>query len=195
MQNGLLHVIEEPLAAAPGPNATAQDRNEYREARDIAIEVQILMSTSMEPRLRALYQHHDLYSMLNALKGVFAPQLRIQRFDCLNEFLTTNMEENTCIESHPTDMHRLYRRLTDELKYEMTDDIGKDVVLQSLPPSYKAYVEGYLMAGFDVTFHQCIIQIRSLKVETIVGEIADPAGIFDIKCYKCFINTYVALSI
>jgi hypothetical protein len=63
------------------------------------------------------------------------------------------MEENTCIESHLTNMHRLYRRLTDELEYELTNDIRNDVVLQSLPPRYNAYVEAYLMAGFEVTFH------------------------------------------
>jgi hypothetical protein len=127
------------------------------------VEVQTLMSTSMESRLRAYYQHRDPYLMLNALKGLFAPQVRMQKFDYLNKILTTKMEENTWIEIHLTNMHRLYRRLTDELKYEMTDDIRKDVVLQSLPPSYKAYVEGYWTAGFDVTFHQCLMQIKSLK--------------------------------
>jgi hypothetical protein len=53
--NDLLFMIREPLAEAPGRNATAQDREEYRETREIAIEVHILMSTSMEPRLRVLF--------------------------------------------------------------------------------------------------------------------------------------------
>jgi hypothetical protein len=95
MQNDLLYVIEEPLAGAPGPNATAQDRDEYCEAHVIAIEVQTLMSTSMESCLRAYYQHRDPYLMLNALKGLCAPQVRMQKFDYLNEILTTKMEENT----------------------------------------------------------------------------------------------------
>jgi hypothetical protein len=163
LHNDLLYVIEEPLAGAPDPNATAQDRDEYREARDIAIEVHTLMYASMEPRLRAYYQHRDPYSMINALRGLFAPQVRKQKFDCLNEFLTTKMEENMCIKSHLTNMHRLYSCLNDELEYEMTDDIENDVVLQLLPLSYNAYVEGYLMAEFDVTFHQCLMQIKSLK--------------------------------
>jgi hypothetical protein len=81
--------------------------------------------------------------MINALRGLSTPQVTRQKFDCLNEFLTIKMEENTCIESHLTNMHRLYRRLIDKLEYEMIDDIGKDVVLQPLPPSYNAYVEGY----------------------------------------------------
>jgi hypothetical protein len=39
MQNDLFYVIEEPLAEAPGSNATTQDRDEYRKAHDIAMEV------------------------------------------------------------------------------------------------------------------------------------------------------------
>jgi hypothetical protein len=60
LRNVLLHgdmlfMIREPLAEAPGPNATAQDPKEYRETHEIAIEVQTLKSTSMEPRLRVLF--------------------------------------------------------------------------------------------------------------------------------------------
>jgi hypothetical protein len=85
LNNDLLYMIKEPLAEAPGPNATAQDLDEYCEARDIAIKVGTLMSSSMEPCLKEYYQHHDPYSMINALRSHFAPQVRKQKYDCLNE--------------------------------------------------------------------------------------------------------------
>jgi hypothetical protein len=75
------------------------------------------------------------------------------------------MEENMCIDSHLSNMHRIYRRLVDEFEYEITDDIGKDVLLQLLPPSYSVFVEGYVMAGHTDNFHQCIMQLKSLEVE------------------------------
>jgi hypothetical protein len=126
-------MIREPLAEAPGRNATAHDREEYRKTHEIAIEVQTLMSTSMEPRLRVLFQHRDPYSMLKALKRLFAPKVKAQKYGCMNEFFNTKMEENTCIDSHLSNMHRIYRRLVDEFEYEITDDIGKDVLPQSPP--------------------------------------------------------------
>jgi hypothetical protein len=86
--------------------------------------------------------------MLNALKSLFAPRVRAQKFYCLGEFFNTKMEENTCIDINQSNMCRIYRRLVDEFKYEITDDIGKDVLLQSLPRSYFAFVEGYVMAGY-----------------------------------------------
>jgi hypothetical protein len=79
-------------------------------------------------------------------------------------------------------MHRIYRRLVDKFEYEMTDDIGKDVVLQSLPPSHTALVEGYVIARFKDNFHQCLVQLRSLKVEPVAGEIVNPTCICDIRC-------------
>jgi hypothetical protein len=82
-------MIREPLAKEPGWNATAQDREEYHETREIAIEVQTLMSTSMEPCLRVLFQHRDPYSMLKALKSLFAPNVRAQKYGCMNEFFNT----------------------------------------------------------------------------------------------------------
>jgi hypothetical protein len=102
------------------------------------------------------------------------------------------MEENTCFESHLANMHRIHRRLIDELKYLMTDEFVIDVVvLLSLPPSYKEFIEIYVMTGYDeITFHQCIVKLRHPKVKPIAGEVVDPMGIFDIECYKCFINTY-----
>jgi hypothetical protein len=83
--------------------------------------------------------------------------------------------------------------MVDEFEYDMTDDIGKDRVLQSLPPSYNALVEVYVMTEFKDNFHQCFAQIRSLKVEPGAGQIVNPIVICDIQYYKCFINTYAVL--
>jgi hypothetical protein len=46
-----------------------------------------------------------------------------------------------------------------------------------------------------VNFHQILGRIKIHEVEPVQGEIIDLEGIFDIQYYKCFINTYVVLSI
>jgi hypothetical protein len=153
VHNNLLFIIEEPLAKAHGWNVTTQDRDEYREIREIAVEVQTLMSISMEPRLRVLFRHRDLYSMLKALKSIFAPKVRAQKYDCMNEFFNTKMEENTNIDCHLSNMHRIYRCLINEFEYEITNGLGKEVLLQSLPPSNSKFVKGYVMAGNNDNFH------------------------------------------
>jgi hypothetical protein len=44
LHNDLLFMIEEPLAKEFGWHATAQDRDEYRETREIATKVKTLMA-------------------------------------------------------------------------------------------------------------------------------------------------------
>jgi hypothetical protein len=115
--------------------------------------------------------------MLKALKSLFAPKVRAHKYGCMNEFFNTKMEENTCIDCHMSNMHRMYRRLVYEFEYEITNDIGKDVLLQSLPPSYSIFVEGYVMAGNNDNFHQCLIQLKNLKVERAAEKFIKPKGI------------------
>jgi hypothetical protein len=92
-------------------------------------------------------------------------------------------------------MRQIYRRLVDEFECEITDEIRKDVLLQSLPPSYSAFVEGYVMSKNNDNFHQCLRQLKFLKVERATEKVVKPTGICDIQCYKCFINIYVVLKV
>jgi hypothetical protein len=86
------------------------------------------------------------------------------------------MEENANIDCHLSNMQQIYRRLVDEFECEITNEIGKDVLLQSLPPSYSAFVEGYVMAKNNDNFHQCLRQLKSLKVERAAEKIVKPEG-------------------
>jgi hypothetical protein len=46
-----------------------------------------------------------------------------------------------------------------------------------------------------VNFNQLLGRMMTHIMEPVQGEIIELEGIFDIQCYKCFINTYAALSI
>ena len=84
------------------------------------------------------------------------------------------MEEKTCLDSHLAIMHRIHARLTVDLDYWMADALAISVVLRSLPPSYALIVEGYVMRGNPLNFHEFLAQLRTVHVEPIAGEIIDP---------------------
>ena len=96
--------------------------------------------------------------IVDELKNRFSAQVRIARFECLNEFISLKMEENTCLEQHLRRMHEIHYRLVHVWNYEMTDDLAIDGVLRSLAPSFKNYVRDYVMGG-----------IRSLSVSSCLG--------------------------
>jgi hypothetical protein len=89
--------------------------------------------------------------MFRAIKSLFAPKVRALKYDCLNEFFNTKMEENMNIDSHLSNMYRIYRRLVDEFECKITDEIGKSVLLQSLPLSYSAFFGGYVISETMIT--------------------------------------------
>ena len=191
LQNDLLYIIEEPLGDAPDYSASEDDRDEYYGRRDSAIAVQVMMLNTMVAGMRGRYQNTYPFEMVDELKTLFAPQVRLMKFECLNEFLSTKMEENTCLESHLANLHRIHRRLTGDLDYWMTDALAIDAVLFSLPPSYKDVVADYVMRGESFTFHEFLARLRTVKVKPIEGEVIDGEGIFDIQVINVFmLNTY-----
>jgi hypothetical protein len=123
----------------------------------------------------------------------FEPQVRLMVYDRLNEFYTLKMEEHTSVGLHLAKVHRIHRHLILEFNHEIPGPLANGAVLRSLPPSYRSFVEDFVMGGESVTFHELVPMVRSLKVESSQGEIVDPTGICDIQCYKCFINTYAVL--
>ena len=88
-------------------------------------------------------------------------------------------------------MHEIHRRLTHVWNYWIADEWAMDIVLRSLPLSYKSFVRDFVMKGEVFTFFAFLDRLRTAKVEPVAAEIIDPEGIYDIQVYKCFPFTLV----
>ena len=110
-------MIQEPLGDAPGDSASENDNDDYRDRRDISIAVQNTMLHTMESELRVRFLNTDAYEMVGELKALFASQVRVMKYEYLDKFLSTKMEENTCLESHLATMHGIHGRLATDLDY------------------------------------------------------------------------------
>ena len=102
------------------------------------------------------------------------------------KFLSIEIEESTCLETHLAIVNEIRGRCTSDMDYWMTDSFAIDGVLHSLPPVYKDVVLGHLMRGESFPFHEFLTGLRTLKVEPIAGEVINGAGIFEI----CVINVF-----
>mgnify|MGYP001797472102 CR=1 FL=1 len=109
--------------------------------------------------------------MVNELKALFISQVRIMKYEHLEKFLSIEIEESTCLESHLAIMNGIHGRLTVVLDYWMIEYFAIDGVLPSLPPVYKDVFLGYVMQGESFTFHEFLDELRPLKVEPIEGEV------------------------
>ena len=85
---------------------------------------------------------------------------------------------NTCVRAHLAKMEEIFHRLTVVFDYWTTDNFGIKVILRSLPPSYKSFVESYVMSGESVGLPEFLEKVRAVVVEPIIVYVT---GIFDIQ--------------
>ena len=92
------------------------------------------MCTFINSDLSRQFKNLTAMEIVDELKNRFSAQVRIARFECLTEFLSLKMEENTCLEQHLRKMHKMYYTLADVWNHEMNDDFTIDGVMRSLSP-------------------------------------------------------------
>jgi hypothetical protein len=127
--------------------------------------------------------------MIDGLKSLFMSEVRKMRYKCLDEFLSTKLEENACLERHLANMHRIHANLVHVWGFHVTNKFAVDGVLHSLPPGYGDLVKEYVMEEKMFTFHGILAELRTLKVEPIAREVIDGEGIFDIRTINIFFLT------
>ena len=136
-----LFVIEEPLGDEPNDSEDDDDKKEYRTHRDLDIVVKSDMLCTMAPELKVQFSDTNASDMIDGLKSLFVAEVRKMRYKCLDEFLSTKLEENTCLERHLENMHRIHANLVHVWGYHVTNKFAVDGVLRSLPPSYRDLVK------------------------------------------------------
>ena len=74
------------------------------------------------------------------------------------------MEENSSVSEHILKMSGYNNHLI-QLGVNLSDDSVIDIILQSLPPSYKSFVMNYNMQGMDKTIPELFAMLKAAEVE------------------------------
>jgi hypothetical protein len=72
--------------------------------------------------------------VVDELKALFISLVIIMKYEWLDEFLSTKLEENTCLESYLAEMHGTHGCLVHVLDYRMTYRFEIDGMMCLLPP-------------------------------------------------------------
>ena len=90
---------------------------------------------------------------------VFQAHARVERYEVSDKFYSCKMEENSSVSEHILKMSGLHNRLS-QLGVNLSDDAVIDRILQSLPPSYKSFVQ-----GMEKTITEVFAMLKSAEVE------------------------------
>src|SRR3954462_3174737 len=104
------------------------------------------------------------YEIITDLKGVFAPQARVERYEASEAVFSAKMDEHGSVSEHIVKMPGYVQRLN-ALECQIPDELVVDRVLQSLPPSYKGFVLNYNMQGMTKTPSELFAMMKSAEVE------------------------------
>ena len=99
ISNDLLNVIRELLGDTPDNSVIEEDDDEYRTHRHLFMTVQYTILHSMESELRVHVNDTNTYDVVDELKALHC-KLELWSMSIWTGFLSTLVEESTCLESH-----------------------------------------------------------------------------------------------
>src|ERR1041385_3616723 len=110
----ILFIIEIHVGDPPDNNGDQQEMMNYYVRRQKYFVVKNVMEHSMSNELINLFRETSAYDMIDTLKLLFIRQFRVARFELEKQFLSTKMEEHTCLRAHLDKMHRMYLSLVED---------------------------------------------------------------------------------
>ena len=174
----LSFLTKEHVGNPPANNMDAQAAIDYHYRRRTYAIAKGIIEISIPQPLREEYADLDTYDMIDDLKSSNLHRFRVARFEFENEFLSSKMEEGSCLKAHLAKMHEIHLSLVDEFDYWTIDESAINTVLHSLPPSCTDHVHGYVGRGESLEFSDFMDRLQYLEVEPIEGEVVDGEGIY-----------------
>ena len=113
----LSFLTKEHVGNPPSNDMYAQAAIDYQNRRRTYAISKGVIETSIPQPLREEYAKLDTYDMIDELKSLYMHRFRVSRFELENEFLSTKMEEGSCLKEHLAQMHEIHLSLVDDFDY------------------------------------------------------------------------------
>ena len=107
----------------------------------------------MGPELQRRSMDTNTYDMCVQLKNMFQEQARVERFKVTKSLLSHKLTEGGSMGTH---MLRLTSDVVqlEKLNAPLTKEFATDIILHSLPPSYKGFIMNFHMLGMDKSLQE-----------------------------------------
>jgi hypothetical protein len=106
--------------------------------------VRCLILATIAPGLQKQFEHVDAYTLIQGMCGMF----ETERYNISKTLFRCKLAEGSPVSSHVIKMMG-YIETLDKLGSELKDDLTTDMILQSLPVSYKSFTINFHMNGME----------------------------------------------
>jgi hypothetical protein len=156
-------VLDTPLPEEPDENATLAERNAYKKAWDVDLEVGCLMLACLEPDLQLQFESVHVHDMVLALNDMFSTHARTERFNVSKVFVECKLAEGAPAGPHVIKMVVYVQRL-EKLGLPLGKELSTDFILTSLPPSYGNFISNYHMHGAEKGWNELCGMLKTARV-------------------------------
>ncbi|KAK8600795.1 hypothetical protein V6N12_050643 [Hibiscus sabdariffa] len=156
------HVIEEPVPDEPAANAPRADKDKFKKYMDDMVDVGCLMLATMDSELQKQHENMVAYEMIQNLKEIYEAQARQERYETSKALFQCKMTEGTPVGAHVIKMMG-YVQTLEKLGFPLKNELATDLILQSLPGSFKPFVLNFNMNEISKTLPQLLGRLRTAE--------------------------------
>ncbi|KAK8621756.1 hypothetical protein V6N13_081189 [Hibiscus sabdariffa] len=156
------YVIEELVPDEPAANAPRADKDKFKKHMENMLDVSCLMLATMSPELQKQQEDMNAYDMIQNLKEIYEGQAQQERYETSKALFQCKMSEGSPVGAHVIKMMG-YIQMLEKLGFTLKDQLATDVILQSLPDSFKPFVLNFNMNEINKTFPQLLGMLRTAE--------------------------------
>ncbi|KAK8675460.1 hypothetical protein V6N13_033526 [Hibiscus sabdariffa] len=120
------------------------------------------MLATIVPELQKQHEDMGAYEMIQNLKEIYEGQARQERYETSKALFQCKMNEGSPVGAHVIKMMG-YIQTLEELGFHLKNELATDVILQSLPDSFKPFVLNFNMNEINKTLPQLLGMLRTAK--------------------------------
>src|SRR3954462_8681505 len=117
------------------------------------------MTACMESELQGRFENTTPHLIIQQLDALYAKHARTEWYEVTHAMWNYKMKEGTPVSEHVIKIMRLGQRLT-ELGFPIPESLGTNIILISLPPSFKSFVQNYRMNGMDKSVNELLAMLK-----------------------------------
>src|SRR3954468_11823941 len=120
------------------------------------------MTACMESELQGWFENTDPHLIIQELDALYAKHARTEWYEVTHALWNCKMKEGSPVSEHVIKIMGFGQRLT-QLGFPIPESLGTDIVLMSLPPSFKGFVQNYRMNGMDNSVNEPLAMLKNAE--------------------------------
>lgn len=158
----LTYVLDSPAPVVPGDDASEDDRAAYAKWQKDEPRVKGYMLASMNNELQRSHSEMKVDAMLLHLKELYGEHSRSSRYSITEQLFHCKLVEGNDVGEHVLKMIGWIERL-ESLDFYMDAELQNDLILQSLPPSFNAFIVNYNLNKAEMTLTELMNQLSTAQ--------------------------------